>query len=70
MAAIGLGRAIIDSDGVWYDLPPAEYYGEGTGTREGVLESVKAAAAKVKTSYAVLVTESVASTWYNLPVSR
>ncbi|WP_322038519.1 hypothetical protein [Burkholderia cenocepacia] len=70
MAATGLGRKVQAGNGFWYDLPPAEYYGEGNVTKEAVLEAAKAAAAKVKTSYAVLVTESVASTWYNLPVSK
>ncbi|WP_175689683.1 DUF2622 domain-containing protein [Burkholderia anthina] len=70
MSAIGLGRKIQGGNGVWYDLPPAEYYGEGVVTKEAVLEGAKAAAAKVKTSYAILVTESVASTWFNLPASK
>ncbi|WP_167153184.1 hypothetical protein [Burkholderia sp. Cy-647] len=70
MNAIGLGRKIQGANGVWHDLPPAEYYGEGDVSRDDVLAGVKAVAEKVKTSFSVLVTESVTSAWYNLPLSK
>ncbi|VWC81131.1 hypothetical protein BCO18175_02732 [Burkholderia contaminans] len=70
MADFGLGRKIQNANHVLYDLPSAEFYGESAATREDILDDAKAAAAKVKPSFAVLVTESVASAWYNLPPSK
>ncbi|WP_250538795.1 MULTISPECIES: hypothetical protein [unclassified Caballeronia] len=70
MTLHGLGRQITSSDGVRYDLPPAEYYGDLNMTRADVLARVKIAAGSVKPAYSVLVTESIASDWFNLPISQ
>lgn len=70
MAIQGLGRQITAADGKRYDLPPAEYYAEFNLPRADVMTRVKIAAGSVKPSYSVLVTESVASDWFNLPPAQ
>lgn len=65
----GLGRRIRAADGTTYDLPPAEYYGELNIARADVMARVKIAAGSVKPNFSVLVTESIASDWWNLPAS-
>jgi hypothetical protein len=47
-------------------MPPAEYNYEGAATRAEVLAKAQAAAGRVVTSYAVLVTESAGRTWSGL----
>lgn len=66
MRAKGFYQAIRSSDGTVYHLPPAEYDYAGDVTRDQVLEKAKAAASSVKSSYAVLVTESAGRVWYGL----
>jgi glucosamine 6-phosphate synthetase-like amidotransferase/phosphosugar isomerase protein len=66
----GFSRTITSDKNVTYDLPPAEYNYEGAVTRNDVLEKAKSAAAAVKPSYAVLVTESAGRTWHNLSERR
>lgn len=62
----GFAANIVGSDGVTYALPPAEYRYEGAGSRNDVIGKAKKAAGSVKASFAVVVTEAVASTWYGL----
>ncbi|HTB03547.1 MAG TPA: hypothetical protein VK804_24015 [Bradyrhizobium sp.] len=66
MAAQGFSRTITADDGKRYWLPPAEYNYEAAATRTEVLAKAKAAASQVKTSFAVIVTEAGARTWYGL----
>lgn len=66
MQARGFTRTIKAGDGTLYDLPPAEYNFIGSQTQAQVLELAKAAAATVKTSYAVLVTQYESATWTGL----
>jgi thymidine phosphorylase len=66
MAAQGFSRIITADDGKRYWLPPAEYNYEATATRDQVLAKARAAASQVKTSFAVVVTEAGARTWYGL----
>jgi hypothetical protein len=66
MRTQGFFLAIRADDGTVYQLPPAEYDYTGAITRAQVLEKAKVAAASVKSSYAVLVTESAGRTWYGL----
>lgn len=47
-------------------MPPAEYNYEGSATRAEVLAKAQAAAGRVVTSYAVLVTESTGRAWSGL----
>jgi len=69
MVGQGFLRKILASDGVWHDLPPAEYCADLPVAREQAIERVRVAASSVKATYSALVTESVASIWYNLPIS-
>jgi hypothetical protein len=62
----GFSTTISSDDGSVYELPPAEYNYEGTATRSDVLNKASQAAAAVKKSYAVLVTESAGRTWIGL----
>jgi len=66
LAAVGITDLIISNDGITYRMPPAEYNYQGDATRNQVLESAKAAAAKVVRKYSVLVTESKGRTWHGL----
>ena len=62
----GFSTTISTDSGAAYHLPPAEYGYENSVTRDVVLEKAKAAAAAVRTSYSVLVTQSAGRTWHNL----
>ena len=66
----GFRQTITADGGGTYELPPAEYDYQGAVTKHDVLNKAKAAAAAVKSSYAVLVTESAGRTWYNLKNKR
>ncbi|WP_271618643.1 hypothetical protein [Bradyrhizobium sp. CCBAU 51745] len=66
MAVQGFSRVITSDDGKRYQLPPAEYNFDGSASRADVLAKAKTAAAQVKTSYAVIVTESAGRTWSGL----
>ncbi|MCW0399675.1 hypothetical protein NB688_002756 [Xanthomonas sacchari] len=66
LAAQGITDIITSDDGTRYKMPPAEYNYEGGATRDQVLASAKACAAKVVHSYAVLVTEAIARSWHSL----
>jgi hypothetical protein len=66
MAARGFSQQIISSAGQTYKLPPAEYTYSGAETKEAILAKAKEAASRVKSSYAVLVTEWGSCTWYGL----
>jgi hypothetical protein len=66
MAAQGFSRIITGDDGKRYWLPPAEYNYEAAATRAQVLAKAQAAAAQVKTSFAVIVTEAEGRTWIGL----
>jgi len=66
MRAQGFSQTITSDNGTVYQLPPAEYDYNGVVTRQQVLDKAKAAAAAVKSSYAVLVTESNGRTWWGL----
>lgn len=57
---------ITSDDGVRYEMPPAEYNYEGPENRQQVLDMVKKSAARVVSSYTVLVTEAIGRTWYRL----
>ncbi len=67
MSRQGFSQNITGSNGVTYALPPAEYRFDGALTKWDVLERAKAAAARVKTSYAVLVSQAVETAWFGLP---
>ncbi len=67
MQAQGFSRTIVSDKGIRYQLPTAEYNLEGSLTRADVLARAKVAAAKVKPSFEVLVTESDGRTWHGLP---
>lgn len=66
LAAVGITDLITSDSGTTYRMPPAEYNYQGDATRAQVLEMAKAAAAKVVSKYAVLVTESKGRTWSGL----
>lgn len=66
MEAEGFSRQIASDDGNVYHMPWAEYNRESTLNRSQILGSAKAAAARVRKQYSVLVTESAGRTWYNL----
>lgn len=66
MQAEGFSRTIVSENGTRYHLPTAEYNFVGPLTRAEVLAKARAAAAKVRKSFEVLVTESAGRTWHNL----
>jgi len=70
MARQGFSQTIKSDDGTVYELPPAEYNYSGSITRSDVLNKAQAAVGAVKTSYAVLVTESDGRTWSGLKQLR
>jgi len=70
MAARGFRQTVTAVNGAVYELPPAEYDYEGTATRAQVLEMAKEAAKSVKSSFAVITTESAGRTWYNLKLLK
>jgi len=70
MAKQGFSQIITSDDGQTYELPPAEYNYSGNATRSQVLEKAKSAAATVKNSFGVLVTESAGRTWTGLRLAK
>ena len=67
MAARGFLRQIVADDGRKFWLPPAEYVTVTAMSRDQVLAAVKACAAAVVPSYAVVVTEATGVAWEGLP---
>jgi hypothetical protein len=65
MKARGFSRVITSDDGDHYLLPHAEYDRSCSLTLEQVLNEAKAAAAMIRASYEVLVTEG-GCMWYGL----
>jgi hypothetical protein len=64
-------RWIMSDKGIYHALPTAEYDRSGYSlTIQEVLNDAKAAAAEVKQSYCVLVTEANGRMWYNLPEAK
>ena len=68
MEANGFYRKIQGMDGIWYDLPHAEYQGSKVGTRETVREWVAQIAREVDANNRVRVTEGL-SAWQGLEKS-
>lgn len=66
MAAQGFSKTIASKEGTVYELPDAEYDYRGNVNKSDVLERAKAAAARTKRGYKVLVTESNGRTWHGL----
>lgn len=66
MSNNGFHKYIKSSDGVWYNLPDAEYNYDGNLDLEGVFQSAINIAKSVRVNAKVLVTESVGRRWYNL----
>ena len=66
LANVNITDVIVSDEGRRYKLPPAEYNYEGNATAAQVLETAKQCAARVVSSYSVLVTESVRRSWHNL----
>jgi hypothetical protein len=69
MAKQGFSRIVTSGDGHKYAMPPTEYNYVGEVNRDSVLSKAKAAAANVKRSFAVLVTESAGRSWERLAVA-
>lgn len=61
-------RTIVGTDGVEYNLPPAEYNRDGNYTRQQTLDSAIAAANTTGKQSRILVTESNGRKWSNLEV--
>jgi hypothetical protein len=70
MRALGFAQTIAADVGDIYELPPAEYNYVGNATKWQVLEKAKQAAGAVKSSFAVLVTESTGTAWYGLKLLK
>lgn len=68
MASQGYTTTIRGSDGKTYQLPPAEYHLDGAYTRDQALEKAKRAAQRTRQRFAVIVNETVGSSWVGLPV--
>jgi hypothetical protein len=66
MTNAGFSNQVTGGDGDVYQMPPAEYNYEGNVTADAVREKAKVAAAAVKKSYAVFVTEAGRRAWYGL----
>jgi hypothetical protein len=66
MEGRGFSRLIRGDDGVWYKLPPAEYHFAGEATPEQVRAAACDSAARVVSSYAVLVTDYTRCAWQGL----
>jgi Endoribonuclease GhoS len=66
----GFSQAITGDDGIIYELPPAEYNYIGQETRAQVHDKARRAAATVKSSFAVLVTQANGVTWSGLKVLK
>ena len=67
---VGLLRTIRADNNVLYQLPPAEYYCEGSFTREQVAEKAKWAAQQTGKPYAVVISEVVGVSWVGLDVAQ
>ncbi|HGN1931984.1 DUF2622 domain-containing protein [Providencia rettgeri] len=66
MSHNGFHKYIKSNDGVWYNLPNAEYNYDGNLDLEGVFQSAINVAKSVRVNAKVLVTESAGRLWYNL----
>jgi hypothetical protein len=66
MERAGFSRFITSDNGAVYHLPLAEYNREGNLTRTQVLDSAKTAAGLTRKTFAVLVSETCARTWFGL----
>ena len=66
MATNGMVDIIQADNGARYKMPPAEYSYDGPATRDQVLQTAKACAARVVSSSGVLVTESAGRSWDGL----
>jgi len=66
MAAAGFRRVIKGDDGIWYQLPLAEYSCETTFTINQVHAAADSAASRTGKSHAVLVSEYVRCQWSGL----
>ena len=66
LATKGITDVIAADNGTSYKMSPAEYNYVGNASADGVLEAVKASAAKTGKRYAVLVTEATRRTWIGL----
>ena len=66
LAAVGITDVITSDKGISYKMPPAEYNYQGSENRSQVLEMAKAAATRVVSSFAVLVTQANGRTWHGL----
>lgn len=62
----GFSKNITGSNGIIYQLPPAEYWIEGKLLLTNVLIVVQHAANTVKKKYGVFASEVVAATWEGL----
>ncbi|MDL9982864.1 DUF2622 domain-containing protein [Providencia rettgeri] len=62
----GFHKYIRSDDGVWYNLPDAEYNYDGPLDLDGVFQSAVNVAKSIRVNAKVLVTESVARRWFNL----
>lgn len=70
MRGEGFSQAIASNDGTIYELPPAEYNYIGQETKGQVHDKAQRAARTVKSSFAVLVTESNGIIWTGLKVLK
>lgn len=66
MSNNGFHKYIKSNDGVWYNLPNAEYNYDGNLDLEGVFQAAINVAKSVRVNAKVLVTESAGRLWYNL----
>ncbi|WP_311746832.1 hypothetical protein [Proteus penneri] len=66
MSNNGFHKYIKSDDGVWFNLPDAEYNYDGDLDIDGVFQSAVNVAKSVKANAKVLVTESAGRKWSNL----
>lgn len=66
MSVEGFRRTIKGDDGIWYQLPTAEYSYSGSVTIADVLAKARRAAEKTGKSSGILVSEYVRATWSGL----
>ena len=69
MEAAGFSRQIVADDGIWYDLPSAEYNLDAELTSKQVLDQARVAANSVWKDNGVIVTEG-ARRWVGLKPSK
>lgn len=67
MEAEGFSRVIQGSNGVWYQLPTAEYNRESNLTIEQIRESARRAANSTGRNNDVLVSEATRRSWHLSP---